>query len=130
MIKLLEADGWGLNRQRGSHRHYRHPEKPGTVTIAGRLGDELKPGTLASHPSAGRSWKARQMSAYAVIIEGSKDSFSAYVPDLPGCVAAGKSLEEVEARIRQAIRLHIESLEAHGEPVPPPAAAVRLVDVT
>ena len=69
------------------------------------------------------------MSAYAVIIEGGEDSFSAYVPDLPGCVASGKSLEEVDRLIREAIRLHIDSLRAHGEPVPEPStAAVRLVD--
>jgi predicted RNase H-like HicB family nuclease len=70
------------------------------------------------------------MSAYAVIIEGSGESFSAYVPDLPGCVATGQSVEDVEARIREALRMHIESLEAHGEAVPEPTtAAVRLVDV-
>jgi predicted RNase H-like HicB family nuclease len=54
------------------------------------------------------------MSAYAVIIEGSGESFSAYVPDLPGCVATGQSVDDVEARIREALRMHIESLEAHG----------------
>jgi predicted RNA binding protein YcfA (HicA-like mRNA interferase family) len=48
LIKLLEEDGWQLERQRGSHRQYRHGEKPGTVTIAGKAGDEVKPGTLAS----------------------------------------------------------------------------------
>ena len=70
------------------------------------------------------------MSAYAVIIEGGGDSFSAYIPDVPGCVATGESVEDVEARIREALRMHIESLEAHGEPVPaPPTAAVRLVGV-
>lgn len=70
------------------------------------------------------------MSTYAVIIEGEGRSFSAYVPDLPGCVATGQSVDEVEGRIREAIRMHIESLQAHGEPVPePPTAAVRLVDV-
>jgi predicted RNase H-like HicB family nuclease len=70
------------------------------------------------------------MSAYAVIIEGEDGSFSAYVPDLPGCVATGRSLEEVEPRIREAITAHIESLERHGEPVPKPATtAVKFVDV-
>lgn len=69
------------------------------------------------------------MSTYAVVIEGS-DSFSAYVPDLPGCVATGQSIEEVEALIREAINLHIESLRAHGEPVPEPTkTVVMLVDV-
>ena len=70
------------------------------------------------------------MSGYAVIIEGRDNSFSAYVPDLPGCVAAGESVEEVERLIREAIRLHLEDLRSHGEQVPAPeAAAVRLVDV-
>lgn len=48
VIKLIEADGWQLDRQTGSHRQYRHPSKPGTVTVAGKLGSDLKPGTLAS----------------------------------------------------------------------------------
>jgi len=70
------------------------------------------------------------MSAYAVIIEGGDESFSAYVPDLPGCVATGRSIDEVETRIREAIRVHIQSLEEHGETVPEPAAtAVRFVNV-
>jgi len=70
------------------------------------------------------------MSAYAVIIEGRGSSFSAYVPDLPGCVAAGSSVEEVDGLIRDAIKLHVESLKAHGEPVPPPStAAVRMIEV-
>lgn len=70
------------------------------------------------------------MSAYAVVIEETGGAFSAYVPDLPGCVATGRSVEEVEARIREAITLHIESLQRHGEKVPRPAAtAVRFVDV-
>jgi predicted RNA binding protein YcfA (HicA-like mRNA interferase family) len=47
-IKLLEADGWRLDQQRGSHRQFRHPSKSGTVTIAGKPGDDLKVGTLAS----------------------------------------------------------------------------------
>ncbi|HEV3047100.1 MAG TPA: type II toxin-antitoxin system HicA family toxin [Solirubrobacteraceae bacterium] len=48
IIKLIEADGWRRSRQRGSHRHYRHPEKRGTVTIAGHPQDELHPKTQAS----------------------------------------------------------------------------------
>lgn len=45
---MLEKDGWRLDRQVGSHRQFRHPTKPGTVTVAGNLGADLKPGTLAS----------------------------------------------------------------------------------
>lgn len=63
------------------------------------------------------------MNGYAVIIEGEGDSYSAYVPDLPGCVAAGKSIAEVEKLIREAIEFHIEGLREGGDPVPPPTAA-------
>ena len=47
-IRLVERDGWSLVRTRGSHRQYRHPTKPGTVTIPGKPGDDLPPGTWAS----------------------------------------------------------------------------------
>ena len=49
VIRVLEDDGWVLDRQAGSHRQFRHPTKPGTVTVATHaLGKDLKPGTLAS----------------------------------------------------------------------------------
>ena len=47
-IRLVERDGWRLVRVRSSHRQYRHPDKPGTVTIAGKPGDDLPRGTWAS----------------------------------------------------------------------------------
>jgi predicted RNase H-like HicB family nuclease len=65
---------------------------------------------------------------YIVVIEkAADDSFSAYVPDLPGCVSCGDSQEEVEGGIAEAVLLHIESLRAHGEPVPPPSARTTVV---
>lgn len=48
LIELLEADGWVQVRQRGSHRQYHHPVKPGTVTVAGKVNVEVPPGTLSS----------------------------------------------------------------------------------
>ncbi len=48
VVAVIEADGWRQVRQRGSHRQYKHAVKPGLVTIAGKLGDELAPGTLNS----------------------------------------------------------------------------------
>lgn len=66
---------------------------------------------------------------YLVIIEGSGNSYSAYSPDLPGCVAAGESVEEVEQLMREAIPLHIESLRAHGDPVPEPQSSARYIAV-
>jgi predicted RNA binding protein YcfA (HicA-like mRNA interferase family) len=48
IIRLIETDGWRLVATRGSHRQYRHPDKPGRVTVAGKPSDELAPGTLNS----------------------------------------------------------------------------------
>jgi predicted RNA binding protein YcfA (HicA-like mRNA interferase family) len=48
LLQLLEREGWVLRRTRGSHRQYKHPEKPGLVTVSGHSGDELAPGTLNS----------------------------------------------------------------------------------
>ena len=67
---------------------------------------------------------------YMVIVEqGGPNSFGAYVPDLPGCVAAGSTREEVLALIREAIEFHIESLLEDGEPVPAPSSSSELVEV-
>jgi predicted RNase H-like HicB family nuclease len=65
---------------------------------------------------------------YVVVIEKAADgSYSAYVPDLPGCVACGDTLQEARAMIEEAVGLHIDSLRNHGEPVPPPAATTHKV---
>jgi predicted RNase H-like HicB family nuclease len=67
---------------------------------------------------------------YTVIIEQAEDgSYSAYVPDLPGCVSCGDTVKEASKLIREAIRLHIESLREHGEPVPAPRAKACMVRV-
>ena len=65
---------------------------------------------------------------YVTVIEKAADgSFSAYVPDLPGCVACGDSQEEVRRLIEEAVSLHIDSLRNHGEPVPSPTASTHTV---
>jgi predicted RNase H-like HicB family nuclease len=69
------------------------------------------------------------MSQYAVVIENAGPNFSAYVPDLPGCVSAGYTLEEVTANIREAMTIHIAALIEFGEEVPQPSSQVLLVDV-
>ena len=62
---------------------------------------------------------------YVVIIEQAPDgSYSAYLPDLPCCVACSDTLDEVRSLIREAVTLHIESLREHNEPVPPPTSIV------
>lgn len=69
------------------------------------------------------------MTEYAVVIEDAGGNYSAYVPDLPGCVATGTTIEEVTANIREAISLHIESLKEHGEVVPPTTSRASSVQV-
>ena len=66
---------------------------------------------------------------YAVVIEEAQGNFSAYVPDLPGCVATGTTLEAIESQIRDAIEFHLEGLRADGTPIPPPAIRVDYVEV-
>ncbi len=65
---------------------------------------------------------------YVVVYEQSPDNYAAYVPDLPGCVAAADTREEVERLIQEAIALHIEMLREHGEPVPEPGTWTGLVE--
>ena len=67
------------------------------------------------------------MTQYAVIFDKTQTGYSAWVPDLPGCVAAASSLEELERLIGEAIALHIESLRCHGGPVPKPATRIEYV---
>jgi predicted RNase H-like HicB family nuclease len=65
---------------------------------------------------------------YAVVIEKAEDNYSAYVPDLPGCVATGTTIPEVEAEIRDAIRFHLDGLRADGVNVPTPTSIAEYVE--
>ena len=66
---------------------------------------------------------------YAIVIEKSGTGFGAYVPDLPGCVAAGETLAEIEQLIREAVEFHIAGLRDDGIAVPEPVARAEYVDV-
>jgi predicted RNase H-like HicB family nuclease len=61
----------------------------------------------------------------AIVIEKAESNFSAYVPDLPGCVATGAAVEEAESQVREAIEFHIEGLREDGVPIPQPASGCR-----
>jgi len=65
---------------------------------------------------------------YAVVIEKTESNYSAYVPDLPGCVATGDSVAAVEAEIREAIRFHIDGLKDDGLPVPAPTSLAEYIE--
>ena len=66
---------------------------------------------------------------YLVIFERTPNNFSAYVPDLPGCVATGQTPTEVEANIRSAMAFHLEGMARHGEAIPEPTAWAAPVEV-
>jgi len=66
---------------------------------------------------------------YAVVIEKGANGYGAYVPDLPGCIAAARSRDEVVKLIHDAVAFHIEGLKEDGEPVPEPASTVEFVEV-
>lgn len=66
---------------------------------------------------------------YLVVVEQGQSSFGAYVPDLPGCVAAGETRQEALSLIREAIKLHIDTLRASGQNIPPPSSSGEIVDV-
>ena len=69
------------------------------------------------------------MRRYAVVIEKAPGNYSAYVPDLPGCVATGATIEETEREIREAIEFHLEGLRDAGEPIPEPTSCMTYVEV-
>ena len=127
VIGLVEQDGWFLVATRGSHRQYKHLLKAGRVTIAGKPGDDVAPGTLNSILKQAEL-KEQQWMRYAIVIEKANANYSAYVPDLPGCIATGATVDAVEREISQAIRFHIEGLKADGLPVPSPAAIADYVE--
>jgi predicted RNase H-like HicB family nuclease len=66
---------------------------------------------------------------YAIVIEKADSNYSAYVPDLPGCVATGQTIEEAEQQIREAIEFHLEGLRTDGLPIPNPQSQVEYVEV-
>ncbi|MFP3898629.1 MAG: type II toxin-antitoxin system HicB family antitoxin [Dehalococcoidia bacterium] len=69
------------------------------------------------------------MSKYTIVIEKADGNYSAYCPDLPGCVATGATVEDTRDRIREAIEVHIEGLKAEGLEVPPPVTTAALVEI-
>lgn len=68
------------------------------------------------------------MSKYLIIIEKAGDNYSAYSPDIPGCIATGDTREEAESHMKEAIQLHLEGLKEDGLPVPVPSASAEYVE--
>lgn len=66
---------------------------------------------------------------YAIVIEKAECNYAAYVPDLPGCVATGFTIEETEQQIREAIDLHLRGMREDGLPIPEPSSSVDYVEI-
>ena len=66
---------------------------------------------------------------YAIVIEKAESNYSAYVPDLPGCIATGANIQQVEAEIREAIEFHIDGLREDGSPIPLPSSQVEYIEI-
>jgi len=69
------------------------------------------------------------MSRYLVIIEEAESGFSAFLPDIPGCIATGATRDEVENAMQEGIEFHLEGLRESGDPVPPPRSTAAYVEV-
>jgi predicted RNase H-like HicB family nuclease len=66
---------------------------------------------------------------YAIVIEKAEGNYSAYVPDLPGCVATGDTVAEVEREIREAIEFHLDGLREDGAEIPQPSSQVEYIEI-
>ncbi|MDQ3460218.1 MAG: type II toxin-antitoxin system HicB family antitoxin [Deinococcota bacterium] len=66
---------------------------------------------------------------YAIVIEKAENNYAAYVPDLLGCVATGKTIEETEQQIREAVEIHLRGMREDGLPIPTPSSQVEYIEV-
>jgi predicted RNase H-like HicB family nuclease len=73
---------------------------------------------------------AMSMKRYAIVVERAKKNYAGYVPDLPGCVAAGATVEETERLLREGIELHFAGMREDGLPVPEPSSVVDYLEVS
>jgi predicted RNase H-like HicB family nuclease len=126
-IRRLEADGWVLVRTIGSHRLFPSPDETGYHDPGREAQRATEGGTVDRQPEAGGLAVVGPPGAYAVVVEWADGNYSAYAPDLPGCVATGDTIEETIALMREAMALHIEVTREYGEAIPEPRARVAMV---
>jgi predicted RNase H-like HicB family nuclease len=126
LLKLIENDGWRIVRSeavtastsmRSRRDELRSPVTPETMCML-----------VPSRVFSARLDERETMIKYAIVIEQG-ENLSAYVPDLPGCISTGRTIEEIERNIREAIELHLEGLREDGEPIPDPQTAVAYVEL-
>ena len=132
VIKVLHEDGWYEVRQKGSHLHFKHPAKPGIVTVPIHRGD-LKPKTVKTiWKQAGIEAPAKNkkedhhmenISCFAELEGGDDEGYSLFFPDFPGCVSCGSDIKEACEMAHEALELHVGSMLEDGEALPESFAA-------
>jgi predicted RNase H-like HicB family nuclease len=85
--------------------------------------------TIRHGATALREAKEATLTRYAMVIEKAQGNYSDYVPDLPGCVATGATVEAVAEEIREAIRFHLNGLQEDGLPIPPPTSIAAFAEI-
>jgi predicted RNase H-like HicB family nuclease/predicted RNA binding protein YcfA (HicA-like mRNA interferase family) len=123
----LREAGWEVLRQRGSHEVWGKPGERARIVVAGKDSDTIPAGTLSS--PKGKRLGAFEMSAYVVVFERADDGgWGAYLPDLPGVVAIGRSRGEVADRIREALDAYADEMRVLGQPLPVPVATAETIE--
>lgn len=134
LVKMLEADGWYLHRKgKGNHQIYKHPRKPGSITIDYKASRDVSVGTLhAILRQAGLKGQEKGMESrrYLVVIERADDgTYGAYSPDVPGCAGSGTTPGEALDSYRESLDLWIEEAVTDGLAIPEARSSPAEVDV-
>jgi predicted RNase H-like HicB family nuclease/predicted RNA binding protein YcfA (HicA-like mRNA interferase family) len=109
LLKKLKDDGWYLGDTAGACRQYVHKERQEITTVHVRYTDELGPATLASALEPGAPLAEED---HQVVLEATASGFSAFSPDLPGCIATADTEAEARHRLGEAMTLHLSGLRS------------------
>jgi len=123
IINRLTADGWRKVAQKGSHVQFKHPTKPGRVTVPHPKRD-IPTGTLRSiEKQCGPQADEVTMRYYiALLHKDPKSDYGVSFPDLPGCITAGRTLDEARAMAVDALALHLQGMIEDGSAIPEPSS--------
>ena len=129
-MRQIEADGWRHVRTTGSHRHFKHSSKPNVVNSS-RAFQRRRANwySKVDIESCGIGEEAMKRK-YAVLFEQAENHWAAYVPDLPGCITTGQTLEQTELNIQEAIQGHLQTMRDLGYPIPPATSVAREVEIS